>query len=117
MDDGASLSTLPLPVVDLSQEAKEGFLGVGHVAVRGPAQELEVTHHELAFLKLQRSKSCGGRGKSEFYFYPTQPIIDALKPLHVLHTSLIQTSTSAGGDSVNTSDLLKFNCGAPVLNF
>lgn len=53
VDDGASLSTLPLPVVDLSQEAEKGFLGVGHVAVWGPAQELEVTHHELAFLKLR----------------------------------------------------------------
>lgn len=52
VDNGASLSTLPLPVVDLSQEAEKGFLGVGHVAVWGPAQELEVTHHELAFLKL-----------------------------------------------------------------
>lgn len=53
VDNGASLSTLPLPVVDLSQEAEKGFLGVGHVAVWGPAQELEVTHHELAFLKLR----------------------------------------------------------------
>lgn len=56
MDDGASLSTFPLPVVDLGQKAKEGFLGVGHVAVWGPAQELEVTHHELAFLKLSRAR-------------------------------------------------------------
>lgn len=56
VDDGASLSTLPLPVVDLSQKTKEGFLGVGHVAVWGPAQELEVTDHELAFLKLSRAR-------------------------------------------------------------
>lgn len=56
MDDGASLSTLHLPVVNLSQKAEEGFLGVGHVAVWGPAQELEVTHHELAFLKLSRAR-------------------------------------------------------------
>lgn len=63
MDDGASLSTLPLPVVDLRQKAEEGFLGVGHVAVRGPAQELEVTHHELAFLKLQRARVVEGEEK------------------------------------------------------
>lgn len=55
MDDGASLSALPLPVVDLSQEAEKGFLGVGHVTVGGPAQELEVTHHQLALLKLQHN--------------------------------------------------------------
>lgn len=54
VDDGASLSALPLPVVNLRQKAKEGFLWVGHIAVGGPAQELEVTHHELAFLKLMR---------------------------------------------------------------
>lgn len=62
VDNGASLSTLPLPVVDLSQKAKEGFLGVGHVAVWGPAQELEVTHHELALLELW---SCGEAGRRE----------------------------------------------------
>lgn len=56
MDDGASLSALPLPVVDLSQEAEEGLLGVGHVTVGGPAQELEVTQHKLALLKLQDNR-------------------------------------------------------------
>lgn len=56
VNDGSSLSALPLPVVDLGQKAKEGFLGVWHVAVWGPAQELEVTHHELAFLKLCRAR-------------------------------------------------------------
>lgn len=56
MDDGASLSTLPLPVVNLSQKAEEGFLGIGHVAVWGPAQELEVTHHQLALLELYRAR-------------------------------------------------------------
>lgn len=56
MDDGASLSALPLPVVNLGQKAEEGFLRVGHVAVRGPAQELEVAHHELAFLQLRRER-------------------------------------------------------------
>lgn len=50
VDDGASLSTLHLPVVNLSQKAEEGFLGVRHISVGGPAQELEVPHHELAFL-------------------------------------------------------------------
>lgn len=56
VDDGASLSTLPLPVVNLSQEANEGFLGVGHVAVWRPAQELEMTHHQLAFLQLKNER-------------------------------------------------------------
>lgn len=70
MDHGASFSTLPLPVVDLGQQAEEGLLGVGHVAVRRPSQELEVTHHQLAFLKLnqrhhnvdshQESRHCPG---------------------------------------------------------
>lgn len=75
MDDGASLSTLPLPVVNLSQKAKEGFLGVGHVAVWGPAQELKVTHHELAFLQLERVSVVESEGKVRrvevFFFQPS----------------------------------------------
>lgn len=56
VDNGATLPALPLPVVNLSQKAEEGLLGVGHIAVWRPAQELEVTHNKLAFLKLQKVK-------------------------------------------------------------
>lgn len=62
VDNGASLATLPLPVVNLSQKAEESFLGVGHVSVWGPAQELEVAHHQLTLLKLQKSGKRGGEG-------------------------------------------------------
>lgn len=86
MDDGAPLSTLPLPVVDLSQQAEEGFLGVGHVAVRGPAQELEVTHDELAFLKLQ--------GQEQSQLLPHQIFI---KAIDILHTPQITLCLSARG--------------------
>lgn len=68
--DGASLTTLPLPVVDLSQKAKEGFLGVRHVTVRGPAQELEVAHHQLAFLELLRTREVTGVRVWVFFYYP-----------------------------------------------
>lgn len=69
VDNGASLSTLPLPVVDLSQEAKKGFLGVGHVSVWGPAQELEVPHHKLAFLELQSFGEIGALSEIFFSFF------------------------------------------------
>jgi hypothetical protein len=52
VDDGTSLSTLPLPVVDLGQEAEESLLRVWHVTVWRPAQELEMTNHQLTFLEL-----------------------------------------------------------------
>lgn len=90
VDDGAPLSTLPLPVVNLGQKAQEGFLGVGHIAVRGPAQELEVTHHKLAFLKLKRVKDSGEGRKSEnsfMIFFSTYPIRSAFNSLHMIHTS------------------------------
>lgn len=48
-----------LPAVDTGQQAGEGPPGVGYVSVRGPAQELEVTRDELAFLELR------GGGDSE----------------------------------------------------
>lgn len=55
VDHGAAFATLPLPVVHLGQQAQEGLLGVGHVAVRRPAQELEVAHRQLALLKLKQA--------------------------------------------------------------
>lgn len=87
VDDGATLSTLPLPVVNLSQKAEEGFLGVGHIAVWGPAQELEMTHHKLAFLKLKRKSSREGGKSLKSYFLPIYSIKHALNPSLMLHTS------------------------------
>lgn len=68
VDHGAALATVPLPAVHLGQQAEEGLPGVGHVAVRRPAQELEVAHHQLALLELGHmgnatvSKAGGHRG-------------------------------------------------------
>lgn len=52
VDHGASFPALPLPLVHLGQQVKERLLGVGNVAVRRPAEELELAHHQLALLKL-----------------------------------------------------------------
>lgn len=52
VDHRASFPTLPLPLVHLSEQAEEGLLGVGNVAVRRPAEELELAHHQLALLEL-----------------------------------------------------------------
>lgn len=124
MDDRASLSTLSLPVVNLSQKAEEGFLGVGHVAVRGPAQELEVTHHELALLQLQSRRS-GERGKKKWGGFLKKPFEQYI-PWTVLWTpctcstlhKLIKTCIwlSARGHSVDTSALLQFNGDASALS-
>lgn len=54
VDHGAAFATLPLPAVDLGQQAQEGLPGVGDVPVRGPAQELEVAHQQLALLQLEQ---------------------------------------------------------------
>ncbi len=56
VDNSASFSTLPLPLVHLSQQVEESLLGVGNIAIRRPAQELELTHHQLALLELQRQR-------------------------------------------------------------
>lgn len=61
VDHGASLPTLPLPLVHLSEQVEERLLGVGNVAVRRPAEELELAHHQLALLKLHMTKE----GKEE----------------------------------------------------
>ena len=52
MDDSASFPTLPLPLVHLRQQVEESLLGVGNISIRRPAQELELTHHQLALLEL-----------------------------------------------------------------
>lgn len=49
----ASFSTLPLPLVHLSQQVEESLLGVWNVAICRPAQKLELAHHQLALLELQ----------------------------------------------------------------
>lgn len=53
VDDGASLSllTLLLPLVHLQYELKEGALGRWHFSVGGPAQVLELPHHQVALLR------------------------------------------------------------------
>lgn len=59
MDHGTSFAALPLPLVHLSEQVQERLLGVGNVAIGRPAEELELTHHQLALLKLhtQRKKN------------------------------------------------------------
>lgn len=54
VNHGATFATFPLPVVDLGQQAQEGLPGVGNVAVRRPAQELEVANQQLALLQLEQ---------------------------------------------------------------
>lgn len=53
VDDGASFPALPLPLVHLSEQVEESLLGIGNVTIRRPAQELELTHHQLALLELE----------------------------------------------------------------
>ena len=53
---GAALPTLSLPLVHVGQQAQEGLLGVGDVTIRRPAQELELAHHQLAFLQLDTTE-------------------------------------------------------------
>lgn len=53
MDNSASFSTLPLPLVYLSQQVEESLLGVWNIAICRPAKELELTHYQLALLELE----------------------------------------------------------------
>lgn len=62
MDDGAPFAALPLPLVHLGEQVEESLLGVGDVTIGRPAQELELTHHQLALLELVR-EGRGGRGR------------------------------------------------------
>lgn len=54
--DGASLPSVIflLPLVHLADELEEGALGDGGVPVHGPAQELELLHHAVPVLRLDR---------------------------------------------------------------
>lgn len=52
VDHGASFPALPLPFVHLGEQVEERLLGVRNIAVCRPAEELELAHHQLAFLKL-----------------------------------------------------------------
>lgn len=114
MNDGASFPTLPLPVVNLSQKAKEGFLGVGHITVRRPTQELEVTHNKLALLKLHSRKrkklhhACFTHTTNPFRnicAYQPEAILSALRPVLLLYFSirrlLKNTSNSVINKNVN----------------
>lgn len=62
MDDGSPFAALPLPLVHLGEQVEESLLGVGDVTIGRPAQELELTHHQLALLELAGEKG-GGRGE------------------------------------------------------
>lgn len=59
MDDGASFAALPLPLVHLGEQVEESLLGVGDVTIGRPAQELELTDHQLALLELVRGEGGG----------------------------------------------------------
>lgn len=99
MNNGASFPTLPLPVVNLSQKAQEGFLGVGHITVRRPTQELEMTHNKLAFLKLHRREAEKGKSFIMHASHTTNPfrnicdyqpeaILSAFRPVLLLYFSI-----------------------------
>lgn len=57
--NGSPLSLLPLtlPLVHLQDQLQEGALGGRHVPVSRPAQILELTHHQVAFLRLTQHSS------------------------------------------------------------
>ena len=54
---------LLLPLVHLADELQEGALGHGRVPVHGPAQELELLHHPVPVLGLQRVRQQAGSGE------------------------------------------------------
>lgn len=53
--DGSSLAflALTLPLVDLQDQFEEGALGRGDFSMPRPPQVLELTHHQVAFLRLR----------------------------------------------------------------
>lgn len=75
MDHGASFPALPLPLVHLSEQVQERLLGVGNVAIGRPAEELELTHHQLALLELKmaREKPKYKREQSDRATFPFLP--------------------------------------------
>lgn len=101
MNNGASFPTLPLPVVNLSQKAKEGFLGVGHITVWRPAQELEVTHNKLALLKLHRREAEKGKSFIMHAFHTTNPFRPVLLLYLSIRRLLKNTSNSVINKNVN----------------
>lgn len=70
VDHGASFPALPLPLVHLSEQVQERLLGVGNVAIGRPAEELELTHHQLALLELKMA-----RGKTKIQERPIRPSV------------------------------------------
>lgn len=52
-----------LPLVHLADELQEGALGHRRVSVHGPAQELELLHHPVPVLGLQRVGQQAGSGE------------------------------------------------------
>lgn len=50
-----SLLSLTLPLVDLKDQFEEGALGGGDFSVPCPPQVLELTDHQVAFLRLKVS--------------------------------------------------------------
>lgn len=53
--NGSSLAllALTLPLVDLQDQFEEGALGGGDFSMSRPPQVLELTHHQVAFLRLR----------------------------------------------------------------
>lgn len=53
--DGSSLSLLPLalPLVNLQDQFEEGAFGSGDFSMPCPSQVLELTNHQVAFLRLK----------------------------------------------------------------
>lgn len=50
----ATITTLPLPRVHLGQQSEKCLFGVWDITVGRPAQELEVTHHKVTLLQLEK---------------------------------------------------------------
>lgn len=53
----ATIATLPLPLVHLDKQSEKGLSGVWDITVGWPAQELEVTHHQVTLLQLQNPRA------------------------------------------------------------
>lgn len=56
VDYGSSLSllSLALPLVDLQDQFEEGTFGGGDFSMSRPPQVLELTNHQVAFLRLRQ---------------------------------------------------------------
>lgn len=100
--DGAPVPALCLPLVHLGQQVQEGLLGVRCVPVRGPAQELEVPHQQVALLQL------GARAASQ-----GDVSASAIRPLVTSRRSLQATQAATQILTPGLPDHSLERCSAP----